>query len=233
MTDLPQMTLPQPWLADAMEQLDLRKRDRCLVLGCPTPAHVAAVSAAVGSTATIVVVEPDAELAQRAARGGHERIEVLAHTPDGRESFGTFDALLACPLTTMDWSINLWAELIVRNLRPGGRFVLDLPAENMCEPLTRAWQEIGGNPDALRLITGPTESELTTTLRQRGLRNVEASMGTHLASLENPYMLAKLLLSLDSDGSLQSDLELKLVESLQTNSEVDVVFHRSRVHGLR
>ncbi len=227
------MALPQPWLADAMEQLDLRKRDRCLLLGCPTPAHVAAVSQAVGSTARIVVVEPDAELAERAARGGHERMEVLAHTPDGHESFGTFDALLACPLTTMDWSLDLWAELIVRNLRPGGRFVLDLPAENMCEPLTRAWREVGGDPDALRLITGPTESELAATMRERGLRNVEASMGTHLANLESPYVLARLLLSLDADASLQTDLELKLVESLQTNSEIAVVFHRSRIHGLR
>ena len=58
-------------------------------------------------------------------------------------------------------------------------------------------------------------------------------MGTHLANLESPYVLANLLLSLHPDASLQSDLELKLVESLQTNSEIAVVFHRSRIHGLR
>ena len=104
--------IPQPWLEDSLEQLGLRKRDRCLVLSCPTSAHVAAVSHLVGRAATIVVVEPDLSLAELASRGKHEDLEVLNCTPSGDERFGTFDALLACPLTTMGWSLTLWADLI-------------------------------------------------------------------------------------------------------------------------
>ena len=35
------------------------------------------------------------------------------------------------------------------------------------------------------------------------------------------------------DAEMQSDLARTLVEVLQTTGEVDVVFHRTRVHGLR
>lgn len=226
-------SLPQPWLEDALEQLNLRRRDRCLVLTCPTQAHIVAVSQIVGQTAHIVVVEPDEELAEFASRGKHDNLEVLAFEPSGHERFGTFDALLACPLTTIGWSIEIWTELIVNNLRPGGRFVLDLPAENLCDPLTRAWSQVGGDPEALRQITGPSESTLAETLRRRGLRSVEASMGTHLSRLENPYVLSEFMRSIWDDAAMQDDLARTLVEVLQTTGEVDVVFHRTRVHGLR
>jgi len=55
-----------------------------------------------------------------------------------------------------------------------------------------------------------------------------------MATLESPYVLASFLTSLEAnDAALQADLEMKLVEVMQTNSEVDVVFHRTRIHGLR
>ncbi len=225
--------IPQPWLENALEQLDLRRRDRCLVLTCPTQAHLGAVSQIVGRTASIVVVEPDEKLAKLASRGNHEQLEVLAYEPKGSESFGTFDALLACPLTTMGWSIELWGDLIAPNLRPGGRFVIDLPGETLCEPLQRAWKKVGGDEGALRDLHGPAESTFAQYLRERGLRSVEAAMGTHMLHLESPWALADLIQNRDGTNGLMPDLELALVEDLQTNGPVDVVFHRTRVHGLR
>lgn len=225
--------IPQPWLEDSLEQLNLRKRDRCLVLSCPTSAHVGAVSRLVGRTATIVVVEPDLSLAELASQGKHEDLKVLNCTPVGGERFGTFDALLACPLTTMGWSLTLWADLILHNLRPGGRFVLDLPAETMCDPLRRAWERIGGAEEALEPISGPPEEEVANVLRRVGLRSVEPSMGTHLVTLESPYTLSGFLHGLWTDDGLHADLEIALVETLQTTREIDVVFQRTRVHGLR
>ncbi len=225
--------IPQPWLEDALEQLDLRPRDRCLVLSCPTQAHVDAVAGIVGQTATIVVVEPDLELAELACQGRHDNLEVRAHAPEGGERFGTFDALLACPLTTMGWPIELWTDLIVGNLRPGGRFVLDLPAPTLCEPLARTWREVGGADEALAPIRGPAEETAAEALRGVGLRSVQAALGTHLLHLENPYVLAGFLHGLLDDTDLLADLELALVSALQTTGEVDVVFHRSRVRGLR
>ncbi len=228
------MPIPQPWLADSLEQLDLRQHDRCLMLGCPTDAHLSAVAEIVGRQAAIVVVEPDTGLAENAARSQHQHLEVLAYTPGPGDRLGSFDALLACPLTTMDWSLMLWTKLIGSNLRPGGRFVLDLPAEHPCEPLRRAWDGTRGDPDGLARLCGPSEQEIADALREHGLRNVEASLGTHLLRLESPYALAHLVRGLSEDATeVISDLERRLIEVLQTTDQVDVVFHRTRVHGLR
>jgi SAM-dependent methyltransferase len=219
-------------LEDALEQLDLRRDDRCLVLTCPTRAHVAAVSRIVGRAARIVVVEPDRELAELASEERHEALDVLAFAPSGSERIGTFDAVLACPMSTMGWPLARWASLIVGNLRPGGRFVVDLPAENFCEPLSRAWAAAGGNGAALAAWSGPRESRLADLLREAGLRSVTAHMGTHLVRLESPYVLARLLPP-EIPAKARADLERSLVAALKCTGAVDVVLHRSRVHGQR
>ena len=228
------MPLPQPWLVDALEQLDLRQGDRCLLLGCPTITHLQAVSKLVGPKASIVVVEPDITCAERASAWQHEHLEVLACTPEDGDRFGTLDAVLACPLTTMDWPLELWTKLISSNLRPGGRFVLDLPAETFCEPLQRAWEQLTGSTQELSLLRGPSEEAAASALRDNGMRNVEASVGTHILHLENPYALSQVIQELGlADPSRIGDLERRLVEILKTTDRTDVVFHRTRVHGLR
>jgi SAM-dependent methyltransferase len=231
---MPAVSLPQPWLEDSLDQLDLRPKDRCLLLGCPTPAHLAAVSQLVGRRASIVVVEPDADLAGQATKADHKRLEVLACAPRGDERFGTFDALLACPLTTMGWPLELWCQLISHNLRPGGRFVIDLPAESPNEPLRRAWADIGGDAAVLQALCGPAEAAVAHRLREVGMRSVEASVGTHVLHLESPSALARLVGELGlADAEQLADLERRLVEELRTNGEIDAVFHRTRVRGQR
>ena len=81
----------QPWLADALELLALRRGERVLLVTIPSPAQAAAVLRAVGSKGEVLGVEPD----QARARAAVDRtgIEVLAYTPSGKEQFGTFDAL--------------------------------------------------------------------------------------------------------------------------------------------
>lgn len=228
------LELPQPWLEDSLEHLDLRRRDRCLVLGCPTRAHLGAVSQVIGQTAAIVVVEPDRELAEMAAEARHQNLEVLHYTPRGGERFGVFDALLACPLTTMGWSLSLWADLVVHNLRPGGRFVLDLPAESVCEPLRRAWRELGADEAVLAPLRGPTQSEAAEALRDAGLRSVEAALGTHLVHLEDCRVLVDLAGTLPGvEADQLEDLHHTLVGQFRGLGAVDVVYHRTRVHGLR
>ena len=72
------VTIPQPWLADALELLDLRRNDRVLVFSAPTMAHVAAVRQSVGSSGRTLVIEPD-----RVVRpfDGQARSQVL-HVPN-------------------------------------------------------------------------------------------------------------------------------------------------------
>ena len=58
-------------------------------------------------------------------------------------------------------------------------------------------------------------------------------MGTHLLDLDGPYVLGQFMRNFCSDSDRLQSLERKLVETMQTTGQIDVVFHRTRVHGLR
>ncbi len=54
------------------------------------------------------------------------------------------------------------------------------------------------------------------------------------AKNQNPYALSQVIQELGlADPSRIGDLERRLVEILKTTDRTDVVFHRTRVHGLR
>ena len=230
--------IPQPWLADALELLDLRRKDRVLVFSAPTPAHVAAVRQSIGRAGRTVVIEPQRELAEElAARMGDDvdgDVEVLSVMPSGEESYGSFDACLACPLHTMGLPVQFWGNLFSHNLRPGGRFVLDLPGEEMSDKTARCWVRSGGEPEALANLRGPGKQDLAKALETSGLRNVSASSATHLVQLENPFVLAQLMAELSgTDTEAVEDFGRTLVEDLKTAVEVELALHRTRAHGLR
>jgi hypothetical protein len=226
-------SIPQPWLADALELLDLRRNDRVLVFSAPTMAHVAAVRQSVGMGGRTVVIEPDRDVATQIAGAGRAGIEVLSYAPTGEESFGDFDAALACPLLTLGLAPDFWASLFSNNLRPGGRFVLDLPGEEMNDHLATCWLESRGQTKALNQLRGPSKVDLTDALDAAGLRNVSVSAGSHLVHLENPFALANLVRdAADLNKKIVENLGRRLVERLKTADEVDCVFHRSRAHGL-
>ena len=226
-------SIPQPWLADALELLDLRRNDRVLIFSAPTMAHVAAVRQSVGTGGRTVVVEPDRAVATQIAEAAHAGVEVLSYSPDGNESFGNFDAMLACPLFDPGLAPGAWGSLFSNNLRPGGRFVLDLPGEETNDHLVACWVESGGRPDALDRLRGPSKGELAEALNAAGLRNVSAAVGSHLVHLESPFALTTLVReAADLNDQIVEDLGRRLVERLKSPDEVDLVFHRVRVRGL-
>ena len=143
-----------PWFPEVMDLLDLRRRDRVLLITAQHPSYVEAVAQKVGSCGDILVLEPDKDAAAEVAEA-MPRVEIIALAPTGQEMFGTFDALLACPLSTPDWPLELWAGVTTRNLRPGGRFAIDLPGEELCEDLSSCWVEVGGSEKSLLPIRGP------------------------------------------------------------------------------
>lgn len=225
--------LEQPWFPEVLDLLDLRRNDRVLLITAQSAAHAAAVLQRVGSHGSVMVVEPSRKIARVVAESS-PRIEVVARTPTGEESFGSFDALLACPFTTHGWALSLWANLARRNLRPGGRFAIDLPGERLCDDLRESWIGIGGGEQELLALTGTAEKDLATALRQGGLRMVSASMGTHIVRLDSPHALAALgARLLGCKGAEREELGLALTRRLRTTGTVEVVFHRTRVHGIR
>jgi len=226
---------PQPWIASALELVDLRRQDRVLIVGLDHPAHLSAIRRAVGGEGAVLVVEPRATTARELA----ERcdVDVVVRQPRGGERFGTFDVAIAATITNPRWELDVWCRLVTRNLRPGGRFVIDLPGEVLCEDLVTAWSVIGGDDRALQPLFGPAESELADSLRRGGLRRVEVVLGTHLVKLESPLALARLAWELLATGKApvarRDDLGLALVERLGTTGPIEIVFKRTRVHGIR
>ena len=225
--------IEHPWFPEVMDLLDLRRQDRVLLVTAQRTGYVKAVLQRIGSQGDVVLVEPSDERATEVA-AALSRVEVIARVPTGEERFGSFDALLACPLGMPNWPLSLWTGVTLRNLRPGGRFAIDLPGEEFCEDLSACWLEIGGAEEDLEPLRGPAERDLATSLRQGGLRMVAAAMGTHVVRMDSPHTLASLGAALLGTGpDQQEELGIALSRRLRTTESVEVVFHRTRVHGIR
>jgi hypothetical protein len=229
-----QSALFQPWLSDVLTLLELRRGERVMLLTSHATPQVTGVAELVGRDGQVVVLEPDADCAERSRALAHPSVFVVTLAPDGREDFGLFDAVLGCPSWNPGWEVGLWAELVRRNLRPGGRFVLDCPGEVHCEPVAEAWRAIGAPERLLARWRGPGEDELARGLRERGLRRVQGAVGAHLVRCESPRELADLAIdALAAPGALAESLTLALTERLRSHREVEVLFRRTRVAGMR
>ena len=224
---------PHPWFAESMQLLDLRDAERVLVVTATEPSYVEAASALVGPDGTVRVIEPNLGHAEAVAALDLENVEVAHATPEPGDRFGSHDAMLACPLGMPLWPASQWADLAVSNLRPGGRFVVDVPAECLSEDLVQSWTEVGGDPGALQPLHGLSERALAATLRARNLRQVEAVMATHLLAIDSPGALAETGCALIGDTSQLEELSLVLTQRLRTHQQAEVIIHRTRVHGRR
>jgi hypothetical protein len=195
--------------------------------------HVRAIAGLIGNQGTLTVVEPDRRAAEAIAERAPPAVEILALSPAGTERFGLFDALLYAPLVVLPLPPGAWAELPRQNLRPGGRFVIDLPAPDMIPDLRAAWLEIGGDAAALAPFRGPSDDEIAAVLRNTGLRRVETVLGTHLLPLSSPLDLIDLV---TPAMGLEEDRRTELARALRARyrgrHQVETLVHRTRVHGI-
>ncbi len=223
-----------PWLPRALQVLDVRRGDR-LLLVAPGDVEIArAVADVLGSKGTLTVVEPRRGVAEAIANR-LEGAEVLATTP-AIESYGSFDGVLATPLVTAAIPASTWAGLVARNLRPGGRFAVDLPAPAPLPEVTAAAAD-SGLPFATRLaeqLSGVEPEELFTALHDRGLRRVEPLLGTHLLAFDSPYDAVDFVgvgARLDDDERLH--LGEAIARRLRSTTKVEIVAHRAAAAGMR
>ncbi len=188
----------------------------------------------VGEEGRVLLVEADRGQAEVIRQLDHHALSVLAHVPQKGESFGLFDALFACPLRMPKWPRERWGDLASQNLRPGGRFLIDLPAEDFCNSLAKAWLQAGGSREQIACWSGPSESQLVESLGRAGLRRIEASLGTHLLRSESPRRLAEGSVSiLGAESEMVESLHLALTEILGTTGAIELVCRRTRVKGMR
>lgn len=226
-------TFDHPWFREAVQRLEPRRDERILLVTAPLVDYAAGLAQLAGDDGLVRVVEPHRATAEAIAEAGLDNVEVLALQPGSSDRFGSHDAMLGCPWTMPRWPLGDWAEIAVHNLRPGGRFVIDLPAESVAEPLAGAWRDIGGTPDQLEPLIGVSERELAASLRKRGLRQVEAAMATHLVQLESPSALAQEICAAVDAAERAEDLALALTQRLRASTDADWVVRRTRVHGIR
>ena len=222
-----------PWAAESLQLLDARRGERILQLTAHTPHASRALLDAAGDDGMVVVVEPNPALIDRVVALEHPAIHPITLDPTGNETFGRFDAVYAGPIWNVGWPIERWGTIVANALRPGGRFVLDLPAESGCETIAIAWRA-AGEAAGLGRWRGPTEEVAASGLRDLGLRNVQGVVGTHLARFDSPRALASLATAeLAVDDDFFESLSLRITEQMRTNDEIEVVFRRTCVHGMR
>src|SRR5690606_30872312 len=192
-----------------------------------SPAQSRRLLELLGSDGTLTVVEPDRYRAAAVAELRHEGLQVVGYSPDGHETFGQHDALLAAPFLDPRWPLNRFGQLARRNLRPGGRFVLDLPGEQHCQPVDEAWREVGAPVERLGAWNGPAEASVARILRADGLRQVEPAVGTYLLRFSTPLELADAVVQqLGGDEALVASLRLAFARRFASNEVLELVFRR-------
>lgn len=222
----------EPWWETVLEQLHLRPAERVLMLQAAPPAGVAGVLHAIGGPGRLVVVEPRRNVALQLAEVG--RIEVLPLAPAGSELLGSFDAFVSAPLTMPRWPLQTTFSLAIRNLRPGGRIMIDLPGHPMSEDLVSAYEVTGGHPEDLAPWFGPQRDELQTILQNVAMRSPGVSEHHYMVRFESPLLLARMACELAPAAEpLQEDLTLRLIERMKTTGGADYVLRRISVTGMR
>lgn len=228
-----QAEVRQPWFDSALERLEVRKGNRLLAMD-PTLEQTSALRGALGSAGELTVVMLDRQIAEQLAERQWPGVRVLAHATTGRDSFGTYDSLLMVPGTGPILPPDEIALLACTNLRPGGRFVIDVPAEDMVPDLRSAWLELGWDEERLAPLRGVSDVELTEAVRDAGLRSVRSSLGSHLLHLPSPTELAACYADvLDLSDEAITELGHEILRKRQDPGPLDALVHRSQVHGQR
>ena len=228
-----QDALATPWFDSSLERLALRRGERVLTLEPRLP-DALAMRTAIGGDGELTAVIADRARAEALAERQLPGVRVLAHEVSGDERFGTFDAAMCTLHTGPALAPARCAALLRSNLRPGGRFVVDVPAGDMIPDLSDAWREAAWDEEPLAALRGPSDLELVEALRDAGLRSVESALGSHLL---RPGAPSDLVASFAEDLGLDDDRIVELAHGLvrlrREAGPIDVLVHRTQASGRR
>jgi hypothetical protein len=228
-----EVELAQPWFDNALERLEVRRGNRLLAID-PSIAEVTALRSLVGNSGELTLVVLDRHIAEQLAEHQWEHVTVLAHATAGDETFGTHDSMLVVPRTGPLLPVECYPNLARNNLRPGGRFLIDLPAEDMIPDIRSAWEELGWDEERLQPLRGANDVELTEAARDAGLRSVSSALGSHLMHAGSAADLAAAFaepLGLSDDEI--TELGHEIVRKRQQDGPIESLVHRTQVGGQR
>ena len=228
-----QQQLATPWFDSALTRLNPRRGERALAFE-PQLADIQALCVAFGEAGELAVVSTDRCIAEQQTGDPPPQLRVIAHETIGGERFGTFDAVIAAPKSGPLLPPEVYARLIRDNLRPGGRFVIDLPSTDMQPDLRSCWVDLGWDEERLAPIEGPDEPELLEALRGAGLRSVESTVGSHLLVASSA---AEFVAAFADDLGLGEDEIIELAHAIvrkrQETGPIELLLHRSQASGRR
>lgn len=223
----------RPWFHAAVKLLDPRPKDRVLALSC-SAREAAALAHLVGHRGALMVVQPERDEAEAIAGQVPAHVEVVVGQLDGSEHFGSFDALLAAPCWGPRPDTVTLAAVARRNLRPGGRCVIDLPAPEMLPELTGAAADLGWPLSHLDNLRGVADEDLAAALRADHLRGVQSLLATHMLHLGSPLELVDLVAgALPVEPAQRIELAHAIVRRRGSPGPLDALVHRTRVQAQR
>jgi hypothetical protein len=228
-----QVQLAHPWFESALERLEVRLGNRLLAIE-PSLDEAIALRGLVGNAGELTLVLPDILVGEQLAAKEWPRLHILAHETTGQETFGVFDSLLIAPMAGPLLPVERYAALARNNLRPGGRFLFDLPAEDMVPDIKAAWLELGWDEERMAPIRGTTDVALTDAARDEGLRGVQSALGSHLVRTSSA---AELVAAFAEILSLQdheiTELGNEIVRHRKQAGPIEALMHRTQVGGQR
>ena len=224
----------QPWLGDCLEVLEPNLGERVIQIGGHPRPMTAALRRAVGPAGRVTVLEADRTDAELAATDAASGVEIVHAALSPPPSLGRHDCLIAVRESGDLFPARQQIALVRTNLRPGGRFLIDLPAPKPCELLQEAWRAAGGPQSSIASWTGPDANQLAEEFTASGMRGVEGASTTHLVRAESPRMLAAWLMARtdEAEPDLHDSLTIALTEAFRDQGPCDAVVHRSRVRGI-
>lgn len=225
-----------PWFGSVLEAAAITKGRRVLVLG-PSVEQCTAVLAAVGPSGAVTVVQPDPVVAAAIDGLPETTLGVLTQEMRGNERLGMHDAAIHCAGSQGCPNLAVWSGLAARNLRPGGRMVLDLPARPHVEVLADALRS-AAVPDAdIARLDGPTRAELEKNITRLGLRSAEIHELAHLITFESPRDAAVLAVAMCGADPARAEFTETVARILTsryaTVAAFEIPFHRLRMQAMR
>lgn len=223
-----------PWLLDRLEAVDLRRTDRVL-LCLPGSAAVASAIRGRLNRDCLTVLESNRASAQEIHRSLSD-LDLGYGDVSPEQSLGIYDVVIAAPIAPPPRSTEVWTHFVARHLRPGGRYVLDLPSPDPMPDVLAAARD-ANLPCAEtihRRFCGPAPEELAVAMRNSRVRKAETLLGTHLVRFDSPFDVAQelcALLRLPEDDATQ--LGEAIARRCQSTTTIELRVMRSAVTGMR
>jgi trans-aconitate methyltransferase len=125
---------------ELLQRIKIQGGERVLEFPCLTGEITCWIAALVGKEGAVAAVESDRAKVSLARRhlheAGHEHATVIEADPASVGRQGSFDVVFSHAPSPVAKDLAAFLDGIRTNLRPGGRFALQMPAEGFCPDLT-------------------------------------------------------------------------------------------------